>query len=115
TSYRLVRGGFHLGWLDPGGAAQPSAAPDTDRWRGDLWQLLIPVSAWAHPGVHPHDQAPQTITHSARLVLVDRQGQIRHYYNSTEQDDLRRVPHDVRRLLRDGVGGGAKGPFLQGH
>ena len=102
TIYRLVREGFHLGLRDPREAEQSSVIPDVDRWRGALSQLLTPVSAWAHPGAHPHDQAPQAITHSARLVLVDRQGQIRHYYNSTEQDDLRRVPHDVRHLLREG-------------
>lgn len=98
--YRLVREGFHLGLSDPREAAQSSVVPDAGRWRKDLWQWLTPASVWAHPGTHPHDQAPQAITHSARLVLVDRQGQIRHYYNSTEQDDLRRVPRDVRLLLQ---------------
>ena len=124
TIYRLVREGFHLGLLDPREAAQfgatvwaqgsglataadrprtkrpSSALPEAGRWRGDLWQLLTPASAWAHHGAHPDDKAQPAITHSARLILVDRQGQIRHYYNSTHQDDLRRVPRDVRLLLQ---------------
>lgn len=121
TIYRLVREGFHLGFSDPRQAAQsgatvwaqgfglplpcqhdtkrPSSAVPEARWRVDLWQLLTPASALAHGG-HAHDQAQPAITHSARLVLVDRQGQIRHYYNSTDQDALRRVPRDVRLLLQ---------------
>jgi len=98
--YRLVRAGFHLGLRDPREAEQSSTVPDAGRWRGDLWQLLTPASVWAHPGAPPHDQAPPAITHSARLILVDRQGQIRHYYNSTDQDALRRVPRAVRLLLQ---------------
>jgi cytochrome oxidase Cu insertion factor (SCO1/SenC/PrrC family) len=112
TIYRLVREGFYLGFSDPReatqsgatvwaqGAKRPSSAvPAAGKWRGDLWQLLTPASALAHGG-HPHDQAQPAITHSARLVLVDRQGQIRSYYNSMDQDALRRVPRDVRRLLQ---------------
>ena len=97
--YRLVREGFHLGVSDPREAAQSSAVPAAGRWRGDLGQWLAPASAWAHGG-HPHDNAEPAVTHSARLVLVDRQGQIRQYYNSADQNDLRRVPRDIRLLLQ---------------
>ena len=100
TIYRLVREGFRLGLIDPHEAVRSSAVPEAGRWRTDLWQWLTPASALAHHGVHPHDEAQQAITHSARLVLVDRQGQIRHHYNSTDQDDLRRLPRDVRLLLQ---------------
>jgi len=99
TIYRLVREGFHLGLLDPREGAQSSAVPDAGRWRGALWQLLTPASAWAHPGAHPHDQAPQAITHSARLVVVDRQGQIRGYYGTADDD---RLIHDILALSRAG-------------
>ena len=98
TIYRLVREGFHLGFHDPRPAVQSSVVPEA-RWRADLWQWLTPASALAHGG-HAHDQAQPAITHSARLVLVDRQGQIRHYYNSADPDSLRRVPRDVRLLLQ---------------
>jgi protein SCO1/2 len=98
--YKLVRTGFHLGLTDPREAEQSSVVPDVGRWRGGLWQWLTPASAWAHHDAYPHDQVPPAITHSARLVLVDRQGQIRQYYNSTDQDALQRVPRDVRLLLQ---------------
>jgi protein SCO1/2 len=40
----------------------------------------------------------EPITHSSRFVLVDRQGQIRGYYSGTEDDDLKRLAADVKRL-----------------
>jgi len=100
TIYRLVREGFRLGLIDPHEAVQSSAVPEAGRVLVDLWQWLTPASALAHHGAPPHDEAQQAITHSARLVLVDRQGQIRHHYNSTDQDDLRRLPRDVRLVLQ---------------
>ncbi len=41
----------------------------------------------------------EPITHSTRLVLVDRQGQIRGYYSGTEEQELERLAIDVKRLL----------------
>src|SRR6266446_2229801 len=85
TIYRLVREGFRLGLIDPGETIHSSAFPDAGRFLGDIWQLLTPVSAFAHHVAQPHEKTPQAITHSARLVLGDRQGQIRHSYDSTDQ------------------------------
>jgi hypothetical protein len=34
-------------------------------------------------------------------VLVDRQGQIRQYYDSRDADVVQRLSHDVKRLLRE--------------
>jgi len=96
TIYRLVREGFRLGLIDPQGSAVPEAAGV----RHALWQLLTPAPALAHPGTHSHDETQRAITHSARLVLVDRQGQVRQFYNITDQSTLRRVPSDVRLVLR---------------
>jgi len=100
TIYRLVREGFRLGLIDPHEAVRSSAVPEAGRVLVDLWQWLTPTSALAHHGAPPHDRAQPAITHSARLVLVDRQGQIRHHYDSTDQDALRRVPRDVRLVLQ---------------
>ena len=94
--YRLVREGFHLGLIDP----QESAVPEATRVRQALWHLLTPASALAHPGAHPHDEVQRAITHSARLVLVDRQSQVRHLYNIADQSTLSRLPSDVRLILR---------------
>ena len=100
TIYRLVREGFRLGLIDPQESVKPSAVPEAARVRHALWQLLTPTSALAHPGAHSHDETQRAITHSARLVLVDRQSQVRHFYDSADQSTLRRVPSDVRLVLR---------------
>ena len=99
TIYRLVREGFRLGLMDPQESVQSFAVPEAARMRHALWQWLTPASALAHPGAHSHD-AQRAITHSARLVLVDRQSQVRHFYNQADQNVLRRLPGDVRLVLR---------------
>jgi cytochrome oxidase Cu insertion factor (SCO1/SenC/PrrC family) len=99
TIYRLVREGFRLGLMDPQESIQSFAVPEAAGVRHALWQWLTPASALAHPGAHSHD-AQRAITHSARLVLVDRQSQVRHFYNIADQSTLRRLPADVRFVLR---------------
>jgi protein SCO1/2 len=42
-----------------------------------------------------------TMTHSTRLVLVDRRGQIRGYYSTEENDPVPRLVADVKRLVRE--------------
>ncbi len=42
----------------------------------------------------------EPITHSRRLVLVDRHGVIRGYYDAAEAHDLTQLRRDVRRLLK---------------
>jgi len=98
--YRLVREGFRLGLLDPEEPERSSTGPTDAGVRHALWQWLTPVPALAHPGAGPHNEAHRAITHSARLVLVDRQSQVRHLYNIADQSTLRRVPSDVRLVLR---------------
>ena len=98
--YRLVREGFRLGLVDPDEPVQPSAVPEVGRVRYTLWQWLTPAPVLAHDSASPHDKTPRAITHSGRLVLVDRQGQVRALYNSADQDALRRVPPEVRLVLR---------------
>jgi len=41
----------------------------------------------------------EPITHSSRLVLIDRQGHIRGYYGTEEADALDRLVADARKLL----------------
>ena len=59
--------------------------------------VLQPRVAWAH---HPQEKSSPSILHSARFVLVDRQAQIRGYYNSREEDAMRRLQRHVAWLLR---------------
>jgi cytochrome oxidase Cu insertion factor (SCO1/SenC/PrrC family) len=100
TIYRLVREGFRLGLTDPQESGRSSAVPEAARVRHALWQLLTPALALAHGDGPAHDEAQRAITHSARLVLVDRQSQVRHLYNIADQSTLRRLPSDVRLVLR---------------
>src|SRR5262249_2886306 len=41
----------------------------------------------------------EPITHSTRLVLVDKQGKIRGYYGGTDEDDMRKLFTDAAALL----------------
>ena len=100
TIYRLVREGFRLGLMDPQESVKSSAVPEAARVRHALWQLLTPASALAHGDGPAHDEAQRAITHSARLVLVDRQSQVRHLYTIADQGTLRRLPSDVRLVLQ---------------
>ena len=93
--YRLARNGFRLGVLDPNDAAQTSALPMLRSGLTHVIERLTPAAAWAHSG-----EAHRPIQHSARLVVVDRQGRIRQYYDSTTADILKQLQRDVDRLLR---------------
>jgi cytochrome oxidase Cu insertion factor (SCO1/SenC/PrrC family) len=46
--------------------------------------------------------AEEPITHSVRLVLVDRQGRIRGYYDASEKGAMERLRRDAQRLLPQG-------------
>jgi protein SCO1 len=40
----------------------------------------------------------EPIAHSTRFVLVDKRGEIRGYYSGTEEDELKRLAADAKRL-----------------
>ena len=42
-----------------------------------------------------------SLQHSTRFVLVDRQGRIRGYYGTSEDDPTMHLIADIRRLARD--------------
>jgi cytochrome oxidase Cu insertion factor (SCO1/SenC/PrrC family) len=44
---------------------------------------------------------PEPITHSTRLVLVDRTGVIRGYYEADDAKAMARLQQDLRRVLRE--------------
>jgi len=75
----------------------------SDRWlflTGDRQALLdlcmkgfkLPVDDTSGTPVEP-------ITHSTRFVLVDKEGEIRGYYNGTEEDALVQLTANARKLL----------------
>ncbi len=92
--YRLARDGFHLGVFDPNDVNQTSALSTLRGWLARAGAYVTPATALAHDDDH------QPIQHSARLVVVDRQGRIRQYYDSKDADVLQRVERDVALLLR---------------
>lgn len=93
--YRLARDGFRLGVIDPNDVSQTSGLPALRRWLVRAVDYVTPAAALAHSG-----EDHQPIQHSARLVVVDRQGRIRQYYDSKDADVLQRVQRDVAFLLR---------------
>lgn len=100
--YRLAQEGFHLAVFDPNEASQSSTRPSLSRvWRTAhrVLQVLEPTTAMAHHGAHRNDDT-NAIQHSPRFVLVDRQGQIRQYYDSKDEDVVRRVQKHVKLLLQ---------------
>lgn len=86
--HRLVRDGFYLGLQDP---------------RHSSSKRLLhfgPTVALAHDGTQASPEADPLITHSGRFVLVDRQGYIRSYCDSNDEQAWRLLPRDVKFLLR---------------
>lgn len=78
---------------------------DPDRWyfltgsRDDLYTL-------ARQGFHlavddTIGSEAEPITHSSRFALVDRESNIRRYYDGTNAEDVARIETDVQDLLRE--------------
>ncbi|HOQ44661.1 MAG TPA: SCO family protein [Bryobacteraceae bacterium] len=44
-----------------------------------------------------------SLTHSTRFVLVDRQRRIRGYYHTDDDEGLKQLVSDIRRLAREGT------------
>lgn len=83
--YCLARDGFHLSVVDST-EQRPSC--------GTAWRFG-PPPAWASHG------SKGLIMHSARLVLVDRKGEIRAYHLATEPDAGEKLEANLRTLLAE--------------
>jgi protein SCO1/2 len=110
--YALAQQGFHLSVEAPEAPRKPDhpdrigrRSMDRAQWRektmgGTLGHLLSglvePVPAFAHS-----DFLVPPFIHSSWFVLVDRQARIRGYYSSDDEETLRRLRLDTKRLLRD--------------
>jgi protein SCO1/2 len=94
--YRLVQEGFHVGVVNQ--PRQSSAPLVPFPLHHHAWQVFTPAVAWAHHSIGHQER--QTILHSLRFVLMDRQGQIRGYYDSNDEEALRRLQRHVKRLLQ---------------
>jgi protein SCO1/2 len=84
--YCLARDGFRLGVADP-------RAPEPLECGKVSW--LAPAPAWASHG------SQGLVMHSARVVLVDRSGEIRAYHLATDGEAMARLRANVRRLLAE--------------
>jgi protein SCO1/2 len=75
----------------------------------DRWLFLTgdkaAIFALAHDGfklsVTEDPGAPEPITHSTKLVLVDRTGTVRGLYEGVGEDDSDRLVKDIQRLLAE--------------
>ncbi|MBS1903959.1 MAG: SCO family protein [Bacteroidetes bacterium] len=79
---------------------------DPKRWTF-LTGKVATIYSMAKDGFHltldsAHEDVHEPIVHSERLVLVDRTGNIRGYYNGTEEDAQSKVLADLGELLREG-------------
>lgn len=75
------------------------------RWRfltGDRETLWALARDGFKLGVNEDGTAEEPITHSVRLVLVDRTGHIRGYYDATDAQALERLFHEAHRVLEEG-------------
>jgi cytochrome oxidase Cu insertion factor (SCO1/SenC/PrrC family) len=76
---------------------------DRSRWlflTGDkkqIYHLTIDGFRLATQDADPAKEMP--ILHSTKLVLVDRHGAIRGYYDSSDEEEMRKLIRDVRQVL----------------
>ena len=74
------------------------------RWRfatGPMDAVRALVQDGFRLGMSEEGTEAEPITHSVRLVLVDRQGRIRGYYDAMEESAVARLTEDARRLLKE--------------
>jgi cytochrome oxidase Cu insertion factor (SCO1/SenC/PrrC family) len=78
---------------------------DQSRWlflTGDKKQVYHLASDGFHLAVLPADPAKEMpILHSTKLVLVDRGGAIRGYYDSSDPAEMQKLVRDVRQVLAE--------------
>ncbi len=78
---------------------------DLDRWTfltGDKKEIFTIISDGFHLVVEEGagDEAEPTL-HSPRIVLVDREGEIRGYYDSLDDESMARLEKDLGTLLKN--------------
>ena len=78
---------------------------DQSRWlflTGDKKQVYHLASDGFHLAAQPADPTKEMpILHSTRLVLVDRGGAIRGYYDSSDPVEMQKLIRDVRQVLAE--------------
>jgi cytochrome oxidase Cu insertion factor (SCO1/SenC/PrrC family) len=78
---------------------------DQGRWlfltgdRKQIYHLTVDGFRLAAQGADPANEMP--ILHSTKLVLVDRHGAIRGYYDSSDEAELSKLVRDARQVLAE--------------
>jgi len=78
---------------------------DAGRWRfltGEPQAVLALIREGFRLAIAEEGPAEEPITHSIRLVLVDRRGRMRGSYEATDERAMARLQDDARRLLKEG-------------
>jgi len=74
-----------------------------DRWlflTGDKQSLYdLCMNGFKLPIDDSTGTVTEPITHSTRFVLIDKQGDVRGYYSGMEDEDLKRLSADAKKLL----------------
>ena len=76
----------------------------SDRWlflTGDKDAIFSLAQQGFKLSVTEDPTAPEPITHSTKLVLVDRTGMVRGLYEGVGEDDSNRLVKDIQRLLAE--------------
>ena len=76
----------------------------SDRWlflTGEKEAIFSLAEKGFKLSVSEDPTAAEPITHSTKLVLVDRTGTVRGLYEGVGQDDSQRLIRDIRRLLEE--------------
>jgi protein SCO1/2 len=74
----------------------------TDRWlflTGDKAQIYALANQGFKLSVTEDRNSPEPITHSTKLVLIDRQGIVRGFYDGMDAKTGERLVNDIRKLL----------------
>lgn len=76
----------------------------TERWlflTGDKEQIFRLANDGFKLSLVEDPSAAEPITHSTKLVLIDRSGTVRGFYEGIGDEDTTRIVSDVRRLLNE--------------
>ena len=78
---------------------------NTNRWRfvtGESHTVEHLIREGFHLAFGPAASRQEPITHSVRFVLIDQRGHLRGSYEATDARTMRRLDHDLQRLIRAG-------------
>ena len=82
-----------------------SFGADRNRWfflTGDKKQIYhLSIDGFRLAALEADPAKEMPILHSAKLVLVDRHGAIRGYYDSADEVEMRKLVRDARRVLAE--------------